>query len=66
MSQKKTGNKGLQSTDSVVTEFSRLRPIVKYSYNFRFNEPNFRLVDLKMTNLKLLKFLTGVSKFVNN
>ena len=66
MSQKKTGNKGLQSTDSVVTEFSRLRPILKSSYNFRFNEPNFRLVDLKMTNLKLLKFLTGVSKFVKN
>ena len=43
----KYGGKGC--TDSVVLGFSRLRPFLKSWYNFRFNEPNPWLVDLKIT-----------------
>jgi len=34
-----------------VIGFSRLRPYLISTYNFRFNEHNFRLVDLKITIL---------------
>ena len=35
---------------------SRLRPFLNSMYNFRFNEPNRRLVDLKITILKAPAF----------
>ena len=49
----KNGNKG--HTDLVVIGFSKTRPLLKSTYNFRFNESNFRLVDLKITILKAPK-----------
>ena len=50
----------------LVIGFSRLRPFLISTYNFRFIESNFGLVDLKITILKSLKFTTGVSKFGKN
>ena len=44
---KKSGNKGLQ--------ISRLKPLLKSTYNFLFNEHNFMLADVKMTTLKAPK-----------
>ena len=41
----------IRFSDSFVIEFSRLTLFLKFIYNFRFNKPNFRLVDLKITIL---------------
>ena len=46
-SNKKSGNKGLQ--------ISRLKPLLKSTYNFLFNEHNFMLADVKMTISKAPK-----------
>ena len=62
---KKTGNKGLQTL--VHNRISKIDTNLKKStYNFRFNGPNCRLVDIKITIYELMKYPTGVSKFGKN